>query len=488
MSDPASYNPSYNPRRWAAFVVIMSATLMDLIDTTVLNVALPTIRDDLDASSTQLEWSLAGYTLAFASGMITGSRLGDRYGRRRVFQLGLAAFTVTSLLAGVAGSAELLIAARVAQGAAAALMVPQVLAMLRAEFPPEEQSRATTVYGLVFATGGVAGPLLGGVILNADLFGLGWRPIFFVNIPIGVAAMIGTALLARESRAEHAETTDAGGLAIVTLALLALLYPLIEGRVLGWPWWILATLAACPLLLWWLVRYERTVAGRGHSPLVDPEVVRLRAVVGGLSVSILFFAGAAYTLVLTVHLQSGVGFGPLETAVALTPAAIGVGLFTPLATPTRPIGRPLAVAGTLVMAAGMIGVLIPVVSQGRDLSAWHIAPGLLVAGVGMSMTSGILVSTVMAKTPPQQAGAAAGLVSTAIQIGVAAGVAVVGTVYFGLLDGGHTTTTAVVGGLGTVIALYLLAAPAAFILPGGRLLFTGEPEAEPQPSSAAADR
>ncbi|REE96255.1 MFS transporter [Thermomonospora umbrina] len=484
MSDQASYNP----RRWAAFVVIMSATLMDLIDTTVITVALPSLRDDLDASSAQLEWSLAGYTLAFASGMVTASRLGDRYGRRRVFQLGLAAFVVTSAVAGLSTGPEMLIAARVAQGAAAALMVPQVLAMLRAEFPPEEQSRATTIYGLVFATGGVAGPLVGGFLLDANLFDLGWRPIFFVNVPIGIAAMIGVALLSRESRAEHADSADAGGLVLVTLALLALLYPLIEGRVLGWPWWIFVILAACPLLLWLLVRYENGVVRQGRAPLVDPRLLRLRAAVGGLSASILFFAGAAYTLVLTVHLQSAAGFSPLEAAVALVPAAVGVGLFTPLATRTRPIGRPLAVAGSLVMAAGMSLVLGGILVFDDDLSTWHLAPGLLIAGLGMSMTSGILVSTVMAKTPPHHAGAAAGLVSTAIQIGVAAGIAIVGTVYFELVERGHGETTSVVGGLGTVIVLYLLAAPAALILPGGRLDFAPAPDADEKAAATAADR
>jgi len=483
MSDPGAASSQFNPRRWAAFVVTLSATFMDLVDTTVITVALPSIKSQLDATSTQLEWSMAGYTLAFASGMITAARLGDRFGRRRVFQTGLAAFTVMSLLTGLAVNPEMLVASRIAQGAAAALMVPQVLAMLRVEFPPSEQSRAATVYGLVFSIGGVGAPLLGGLLLNADLFGLGWRPIFFVNVPIGIAALIGTALLCRESKAEQAATTDLGGLGIATAALLALLYPLVEGRTLGWPWWTFALMAACPLLLWAFVRYERTVVARGHTALIDPQLLRQRAAVGGLLVSVLFFAGAAYTIVVTVHLQIGVGFSPLHTALTMLAAAVGVGSFSPFATRLRQIGRPLAVAGSLVLAVGMSLVLAAVRVFGADLQSWHLIPGLLIGGVGMSMTSGVLIATVLAKTPGRHAGAAAGLVNTAIQIGAAAGVALIGTVYFGLLDAGRPTVDSAVGGLLTVIGLYLLAAPAVLILPPGRLVFTWG--AEPEKSSKA---
>ncbi|MFE3199800.1 MFS transporter [Embleya sp. NPDC059237] len=475
----------YSPRRLAAFVLTLAATFVDLVDASVLNVALPALRADLHASTTQLEWAIAGYTLAFAAGLITGARLGDRLGRLRVFQVGLAAFTLASALTGAAGAPGPLIAARVAQGTAAALMVPQVLAMLRVEFPPEEQSRAATLYGLVFSVGGIGGPLLGGALLHADLFGLGWRPIFYVNVPIGVAALIGTAVLGRESRAERAADADGRGLVLSTAALLTLLFPLVEGRALDWPWWCVPVAALCPVLLYALLRHERALAHRGGTPLFEPALLRLRATAGGVAAATLFFAGTAYTLVLSVHLQTGVGLSPLRAALTMAPFAVGVGLFSPFATRLRPLGRRLAVLGSLVLAGAMGAVLVVVGHEGERLRPWHLAPWLLIGGVGMSMASGVLVATVLARTPARHAGAAAALVGTAIQVGVAAGVALVGTVYFGLLDAGHSPTEAAVGGLSTVVALYVLAAPAALVLPGGRLTFTTA-AAEPPPLTRSA--
>jgi EmrB/QacA subfamily drug resistance transporter len=488
MPDPKPSSAQYNPHRWAALVVTMSATVMDLIDGTVLQVALPSLRQQLDASSTQLEWAMAGYTLAFASGMITASRLGDRYGRLKVFQAGLAAFTLTSLLTGLSVNPEMLVAFRIAQGASASLMVPQVLAMLRTEFPPEEQQRAATIYGLTFSVGGVGAPLLGGVLLNADLFGLGWRPIFFINVPVGVAAFVGTVLLCRDSRSERAATADARGLVIATAAMLAVLYPLVEGRTLGWPWWIFALVAACPLLLWVFARYERAVIRQGHTPLIDPALLRQRAALGGLSVAVLFFAGAAYPVILTVHLQSTVGYSPLHTALTIVPAAVGVGLFSPFATRLRQIGRPLAVTGCLVLAAGMALTAAAVGRYGTELHSWQLIPGLLIGGIGMSMASGVLIATVLAKTPGHHVGPAAGLVNTSIQLGAASGVALLGTVYFGLLDGGHPPVRSAVTGLLVVVGLYLLAAPAAFILPSGRLVFMAAgSQQKPQQRQEAQD-
>lgn len=483
-------SPQFSPHRWAALVVTMAATVMDLIDSTVLQVALPSLRADLHTSSTQLEWAMAGYTLAFASGMITASRLGDRYGRLKTFQAGLAAFVVTSLLTGLAVDPGMLVATRVLQGTAASLMVPQVLAMLRVEFPPGEQQKAATVYGLTFSVGGVGAPLLGGLLLDADLFGWGWRPIFFVNVPVGIAAFVGTVLLCRESRSAHAVRTDAAGVVLATAGLLALLYPLVEGRTLGWPWWAFALMAACPLLMWLFVRYERSVVGRSGAPLLDPAMLRERSVVGGLTVAVLFFAGAAYPVVLTVHLQTAVGFSPLHTAVTLVPAAVGVGLFSPFATRWRQIGRPLATAGCTVIVLGMALTAGAVGRYGTGLHSWQLVPGLLVIGVGLSMASGVLIATVLAKTPGQHVGPAAGLVNTSIQIGAATGVAVIGTVYFQLLDSGHPPVRSAVTGLLVVVALYALAAPATLILPGGRLVFTAPraAQAPPPPDGARVER
>ncbi|WP_433129074.1 MFS transporter [Micromonospora sp. CA-240977] len=471
----------YSSRRWAALGVTLLAVLIDMVDSTVINVALPSLQHDLHASSTQLEWSVAGYTLAFATAMISGGRLGDRYGRRRIFQLGLASFTLTSALAGVASGPGMLITARILQGTSAALMVPQVLSMLQVEFPKAERPKAMAMYGMTFALGGLGGPLLGGVLLDADLFGLGWRPIFFVNIPIGIAALISTAVLARESRAEHAATTDLPGTAIATAALLALLYPLVEGRELNWPWWTIALMAACPLLLWLFTRYERAAAARGETPLIDPALLRHRGAIGGLLVSVLFFAGTAYTLVLTVHLQSGAGYTPLRTALAMIPFTVGVGIGSAFAPKLMPMGRKVVIIGCLVMAAGMTLVLAAVQRYGTTLHPWQLIPGMLIAGLGMAMVAGTLMTIVLAKIPARFSGAASSLINTTIQVGVATGVALIGTVYFGEIDNGHGLVRSAVLGLIIVIGLYLMAALLALILPAGPVPLVEEPSAPTGP-------
>jgi EmrB/QacA subfamily drug resistance transporter len=477
----------YSPVRWIALAVTLLAVLMDMVDSTVINVALPALRRQLHASSTQLEWSVAGYTLAFAAGMITGGRLGDRYGRRRIFMVGLAGFAVTSALAGAATGPGMLIAARVLQGACAALMVPQVLAMVQVEFPRAEQPRAMAMYGMTFAVGGLGGPLVGGLLLDADLFGLGWRPIFYVNVPIGIAGLVGAAFLARESRAEEAASADLPGTVIATAALVTLLYPLMEGRTLDWPWWSIALMAACPALLWLFARYERGVVRRGATPLIDPELFRHRGAVGGLLVAVVFFAGTGYTLVLTVHLQTGVGYSPLHTALSMIPFTVGVGLGSGVAPQLMVHGRKLVIAGSLVMAAGMGLVLGAVRRYGTGLHSWQLIPCLVIAGVGMAMVAGTLVNIVLAKVPTRHSGAASSLVNTTIQVGVAAGVALVGTVYFGRLDGGHGATSSAVAGLLVVVGLFVLSAAVALVLPGGRVQTT-EPERPDGPAPAPARR
>jgi EmrB/QacA subfamily drug resistance transporter len=440
---------------------------MDMVDSTVLNVALPSLQKGLEASSAQLEWSIAGYTLAFAAAMITGGRLGDRFGRRRIFLIGLSSFVMTSVLAGLATGPEMLIVARVLQGAAAALMVPQVLAMIQVEFPKFEHPKAMAMYGMTFALGGLGGPLLGGVLLEADLFGLNWRPIFFVNVPIGIAGLVGAVILTRESRAEQAASADLRGTFIATAGLLALLYPLIEGRPSDWPLWMVALMLACPVLLWLFVRYEKSVAAQGISPLIDPALFRQRGAIGGLLVAIVFFCGTAYTLVLTVHLQAGAGYSPLRTALSMIPFTVGVGIGSGFAPKLMPMGRKLVVFGSLVMAVGMSVVALTIDRYDTAIEPWQLIPGMLVSGVGLAMVAGTLLTIVLAKVPPTQGGAASSLINTSIQVGVAAGVALVGTVYFGRLEDGHTPTDSAVAGMVVVVGLYILAALLALVLPSG---------------------
>ncbi|AZM45143.1 MFS transporter [Streptomyces sp. WAC 06738] len=478
----------YSPRRWAALLVTLVAVLIDMVDSTVLNVALPSVQADLDATSTELEWAVAGYTLAFAAAMITGARLGDRFGRRRLFLTGLAGFVVTSTLAGLSVNPEMLIASRVFQGAAAAMMVPQVLAMLQVDFPRAEQPKAMSVYGMTFAVGGIGGPVLGGVLLEADLFGLDWRPIFFINVPLGIAAFVAAAFLTRESRGAQRESFDVPGSLIATLGLLLLLFPLVQGRELDWPWWVFVLMAASPPVLWLFVRYEGRVKRRGGSPVIDPELFRHRGAVGGLLVAVLFFSGMAYQLVLTVHLQQGEGYSPLRTAVALATFTVGVGIGSAVAPKLMVLGRLVVLLGCTVITVGMALTAAAVDRYAGSLEWWHLAPGMVVAGLGLAMVAGTLMTIVLAKIPKSASGAASSMINTSIQVGVATGIAIVATVYFAMLEGGEPPTDAAIGGLLTVIGLYVLAALVALVLPGGRVSADDVPDADSHPPAAATDQ
>ncbi len=480
----ASTSDPYGAHRWAALAFTLVAVLMDMVDATVVNIALPSLRSNLHASSTELEWSVAGYTLAFASAMIAGGRIGDRYGRRRMFLAGLACFIVFSAMAGLAANPGMLIAARVLQGLSAALMVPQVLAMIQVGFPSSEQPRAMSIYGMTFAVGGVGGPLIGGLLLNANFFGWDWRPIFYVNVIIGIPSFIGAALLMRESRSPRAVSIDLPGMGIATAGLLALLYPLVEGRVLGWPWWSIVLMASCILFFAAFWVYERGVARRGAQPMMDPAVFRQHSVVGGLLVATLFFAGTAYTLVLTVHLQSGVGYSALHTAVTLIPFAVGLGAGSALAPRMVVLGRRAVLIGSLVIAAGMGLVTIAIARYGTELHTWQLIPGMLIGGLGMAMVSGTLVNLVLGRVPPRQAGSASSMVNTAIQVGIAFGIALVGTIYFGQLDTGSKPVHAATVGMLVVVGLYVLAACAALALPAGRAQMMGQHQQSVKPEGA----
>ncbi|MBX5470619.1 MAG: MFS transporter [Thermoleophilaceae bacterium] len=282
----------YDPRRWLGLAVLLLAAAIDLIDATIVNIALPTIRDDLGAGAAALEWIVAGYSLTFALGLITGGRLGDVFGRRRIFLIGVAGFTLASLAAGLAWSPAALVAARFVQGAFAALMVPQVLSTINVSFPPEERPKAYGMYGTFAGIATVSGPLLGGLLMQGDLFGLDWRPIFLINLPVGLATFVAALLFVRESRDEHPPQLDLTGVGIVTVALLLLLYPLVEGHELGWPAWTFASMAASLPVLALFAAQQARRARRGDAPLVPLGLFRERAFGGGVLAGLTFFSAS----------------------------------------------------------------------------------------------------------------------------------------------------------------------------------------------------
>jgi EmrB/QacA subfamily drug resistance transporter len=435
-------------RRRLALMVILLALFMDLLDNTIVNVALPPIQRELDAAYSAVQWVAAGYALAFALGLVTGGRLGDIFGRKRMFLFGIAGFTLTSALCGVAQTPEQLIAARIAQGAAAALMVPQVLSIIQVMYAPRDRGKAMAAFGGLAGLATVGGPILGAVLTEGDVGGLGWRLIFLVNVPVGVLALLAAAAVVPESRADRADRLDLPGVALVTLGLLMLVYPLIRGRELDWPAWTFASMAGSLLVFGAFVAYQRR---RTISPLVELSLFRHRSFTGGLLVSLLFMGGViGFFLVLTVYLQLGLGFSVLRSGLTGIPwgfavptfAGISVALLAPR------LGRTVLRLGLALVIAAMFGLMWTARSGGADVSSLSLAPALFLGGVGMGLCVALLFDFALADVPLGAAGSASGLLNTVQQVGAAIGIAAIGAVFFGLVPGGEAGA----GGSGAVSA------------------------------------
>ena len=458
--------------RWA-LAAMLAAAAMDLIDTTIVNVAAPAVRADLDAGDAQIEWAVAGYALAFGVGLITGGRLGDRFGRRPVFLAGVGGFVLTSLVSGLAPTADVLVGARVAQGAAAAVMIPQILTVIQVAVPAEQRSKTYPAYGATAAIGTVSGPLLGGVLVAADLFGLGWRAIFLINVPIGLAALAVTAATLPDSRAARADRLDLPGVTLLAAALVMVLLPLVEGPQLGWPAWTIWLLVAALPVFAAFVAHQRRQQARGHDPLVALELLRTRSIAGGLVTQLGLYAGVTgFFLVFALTLQNGHGFSALGTGVTLVAWSVGIAVASGVAGQLAPrLGRRLTTAGALLMAAGMGGLLVAAASSGPQISGPALVPGLLVAGLGMGAVAPTLIDVALRDVDPAHAGAASGIVTTSGQLGGAIGVAAAGAVYFATLGptpGPADHTAALTAVLWYEIGLFVLVALLMRLLPQGR--------------------
>ncbi|MEV5568226.1 MFS transporter, partial [Streptomyces sp. NPDC052196] len=319
----AAAPPAADPRRWVALAVLLTATLLDLLDATIINIAIPSIQHDTGASNTAVQWITAGYTLSFAVGLITGGRLGDIFGRKKIFLIAMAGFTLASALSGLAVGPDMLIATRVLQGLMAALMVPQVLAIMQVTFAPQEMGKAFGMFGAVSGIGAVSGPVIGALLTEWNLFGLEWRPIFLVNVPLGIIGLILGRRCLTESKAPSAPRLDLVGIALATLGMLMLLYPLTRGQELGWPAWALVCMPASLVVFGVFVLHQRAKISRHGFPLVELSLFKVRSFAAGITVQLIFGTSfGLFSLTGALYMQIGLGWTPLHAA--LTSLIFGV--------------------------------------------------------------------------------------------------------------------------------------------------------------------
>ncbi|HET6793323.1 MAG TPA: MFS transporter [Acidimicrobiales bacterium] len=427
--------PAAARRHWWALPVLMTGTVMIVLDFFVVNVALPSMQAGLRATSTALEWVVAGYGLSFAVLMVSAGRLADRFGRRRMFCIGLALFAAASGLCGVAPTASVLVVARLVQGGAAALISPAVLSLIGVIYTGPDRVRAISVYGMAMGVAAAGGQLLGGALVQADVAGLGWRTIFLVNLPVALAGLALAPRLVPESRAERPPALDGAGVALVTAGLVALVLPLVQGRQLGWPLWAWVSLAASPLLLLAFRSHQRRLERAGGWPVMPPSLFADRSLRAGLLTQLGFWCGqSALFLVLALYLQEGRGLDPLAAGAVFSILACAY-LATSLRAPalTLRYGRDLIAVGALGLAVGE-GLLAVAVAVGGGFDL--LVPGLVAAGAGMGLCITPLTTVVLAHSDAERVGTLSGALSTMQQVGNAVGVAVTGAIFFAAISGG----------------------------------------------------
>lgn len=421
--------------RWAALVVLLAGGFLPPLDFFIVNVALSSIHESLGASPAELQLVISSYATAYAVFLITGGRLGDLYGRRRCFLLGLVGFTVASLGCGLAPTPPWLLLSRFAQGASAAIIQPQVLGAIRNLFPNErELARAMSAYGIMMGLAGATGQFSGGALIQWNLFDLGWRAVFLLPLPVCALILLLGARLVPETGRGGAVKLDLAGAALITLALACVVVPLSEGREQGWPPWVFLALAAAPLLTWAFLTWEARLRQAGGMPLVDLALFRIPSFRRGVLVAMLFFFTTSFYLLFGLYQQEGRGVPPLQTGLAIVP--YGIGLFAgPLLSAPFVALRPrlLAIGMSIqVVFYGVVGLLVLTGVTGPVL-----AGAVFLAGMGQGIAFPRLFATVLGDVPPAQAGVAAGITNSALQVGAAISVAAIGSLFFATLANGH---------------------------------------------------
>jgi EmrB/QacA subfamily drug resistance transporter len=456
---------------WRAISIVMAAMFMAILDSFIVVVADPTIEAKLRAPASDLQWILAGYQLSYAVFMITGSRLADLYGRKRIFLLGVAVFTLSSVACALAPDAGILIAARVIEGVGAALMVPQVFAAITELVPEQNRHSVYGVLGVVIGMATISGQLIGGLLIGANLFGSSWRSVFFVNVPIGLGIMLLAVRYVPGSRSAVARRLDLPGALVLSIALLLSVFPLIEGRQDGWPWRIWACFAGSAVTFGLFVALERDVERRGGDPLMRLALFTQRSFSLGIVLVLAVYAMlTSYYLALSVTMQQGLGLSALGAGLVYTPAAVTFFVFSMLASRIIPrYGRRVLEVGSIVLACGYLTTAVVLLS-GPRITPLLVIPTLMLQSVGGGLLITPLLNTVLSRIKPESIGMASGALATAQQGGGALGVAIIGTILFNSfhpgVDGrvsaaGHAFAAASAG----TFVIAAIAAILVFLLP-----------------------
>ena len=430
-------------RRWLAFAAVITASVMDLLDSTIAQVAAPSIRHDLGGSYAVIEWLTAAYGLAMAVGLLTGGRLGDLYGRKRVLLVGMAGFIAASAACAAAATSGELIAARVVQGLAGAVMLPQVFGLISDLFEPQDMGRAFAVFSPVMGLSAMLGPIVSGGLIALNLAGTGWRMIFLVNVPVGLVALAAGArflpAVAPRRGAAQGARLDLPGAAMAGVAMFLLVFPLVQGHELGWPGWLLGMLGAAAAVLagfgWYQVRRKRA----GGTPLIEPGIFANRGYAAGIGFSLAFISSmGGIVVIFNVLLQAGLGYTPWHSAITTAPWAAGafVGSAASGITMGR-LGRRVLHAGLVVEAAGLLALAFVLRAAGTGVSTADLLAPMIIGGIGMGMVFVPLFDIALAGIRPHEMGSASGVLQTVNSLSMSTGVAALGAIFFSLIGAGH---------------------------------------------------
>jgi len=423
-------------RRWLMFVILLVGAFLPPLDFFIVNLALPSIQEELGAASSAEQLVISSYAALYAVTLITGGRLGDLYGRGRMFFLGLLGFAGASLLCGLAGSPWMLIVGRALQGITAAVMAPQALASVQAIFPESEKPLALSLYGAVFGLASVVGQALGGILISLNVWGMGWRAIFLVNLPIALLVILFGIPVLKETRAPHASKLDLGGAVLSMLTLGALIVPLIEGREAGWPWWSCLSLLAVPLLAWLFWRYETRLHRAGGAPLLNPAALQAPGLGRALWVALSFYTIGVFFLLLSIYLQSALHASALSAGLIFLPFGAGF-LLGPLVNPRarRWLGDYVNAVGMALEVIGFVALAWLVLATPAIASPAPMLLGtiLFVIGFGQGLGFPALMRMITGRVAAPFSGMIAGIASSTLQISTSLSVAVIGGIFYTLL-------------------------------------------------------